>query len=271
MFDKIFSKNPQIGQTIFLMGIINLGILVFGLHLDYTKLAVIFLTCILTDMIFIRVGQGVWRWPYSGINSGFGISFFLRTEILFLYVLAGFLAIASKHLFRVQGRHFLNPSNFGVWIILVFFPWVSWTNPLQWTKVHTGWGVQIMLIALIFLLGCMILFWVWKALGKNLFWVIIPFLAVHMGLYFLLANTGSLMMFFSWYTPSFLIFVFFMLTDPQIVPQHPLTKAGWAACIATLPYILQYYINENYTHLAALFLMTLTLPAAYVLDTKKYN
>lgn len=271
MFDKIFSKNPQIGQTIFLMGIINLGILVFGLHLDYTKLAVIFLTCILTDMIFIRVGQGIWRWPYSGINSGFGISFFLRTEILFLYVLAGFLAIASKHLFRVQGRHFLNPSNFGVVVILVFFPILSWTNPIQWSRVYTNIETQFALIGLIFILGCIIVYWVNRVLKKNLFWIIFPFLLIHMTAYFLLANNGSLLTFLTWYTPSFFIFVFFMLTDPQIIPNNRFTLALWAMCIGILPYILQYYINENYTHLIALFLMTLSLPLAHKLDAMPYK
>src|SRR6185295_14655825 len=42
-------------------------------------------------------------------------------------------AIASKHVFRVTtggvGRHFLNPSNFGISLTLLCFPWVGIVQP----------------------------------------------------------------------------------------------------------------------------------------------
>jgi len=62
-----------------------------------------------------------------------------------------------------------------------------------------------------------------------------------------------------------------MLTDPQIAPDNNITKMGFAINVGILPYILQYFINENYSLFAGLFLMTLTLPIAHYLDAKDEN
>lgn len=125
-------KNPQIYQTIFLASLLNAGILFFGLHFDYIKLFTVFASCITFDTLLRYFQTRKWSFPYSGVNAGFGISFFLRTDYLILYVLAAFIAISSKHIFRIENRHFFNPSNFGVFLVLMIFPLVSWTNPLQW-------------------------------------------------------------------------------------------------------------------------------------------
>lgn len=49
---NLIFKSPQIFQTVFLMIVLNIGILFFGLNLDYTKFAVIFLSTTLLDMLF---------------------------------------------------------------------------------------------------------------------------------------------------------------------------------------------------------------------------
>lgn len=110
---KNILKNPQMYQTIFLMVVINVGILFFGLYLDYVKFVIIFASTLLLDILFGYIRFGKPRFPFSGINAGFGISFFLRTDFLILYFFAALLAIGSKYLFQYKdGKHFLNPSNF---------------------------------------------------------------------------------------------------------------------------------------------------------------
>ena len=57
---------------------------------------------------------------------------------LIAVVFAVTVAIGSKFLFRVpvkgQRRHFLNPSNFGISVTLLAFPWVGIVPPYQFTE-----------------------------------------------------------------------------------------------------------------------------------------
>lgn len=63
-------------------------------------------------------------------------------------VFASAVAIASKATFRfsVQGkkRHFLNPSNFGITLTLLLFPWVSIAPPYHFTENLSSAGSLIL-------------------------------------------------------------------------------------------------------------------------------
>lgn len=262
-----FPKNPQVYQTFFLMIILNLWINYYWLYFDYTKFFIVFLSCIWFDAIFTRLSSGVWRWPYSGINAGFGISFFLRTDILILYVLAAFFAIASKYIFRINNKHFFNPSNFWVFTLLVLFPQITWTNPLQWWKINDLNALYFLILGMIFALWFLVIWRVFVGVKKNLLWLVLPYMGAHILFYLIFADTGSLIAFTKWYSPAFFVFTFFMLTDPQITPDNNWSKWYFAVNVALCIYILQYFINENYATLASLFIMTMTLPGARYLDT----
>jgi len=59
-------------------------------------------------------------------------------ERLWVVAFASAAAVASKTLIRVRigagQRHFLNPSNFGVSVTLLLFPWVGIAQPYQFTE-----------------------------------------------------------------------------------------------------------------------------------------
>ncbi|NES68702.1 MAG: enediyne biosynthesis protein UnbU, partial [Okeania sp. SIO2D1] len=57
-------------------------------------------------------------------------------ERLFPIAFATAVAISSKAIFRLpEGkRHFFNPSNFGITITLLLFPWVGIAPPYQFTE-----------------------------------------------------------------------------------------------------------------------------------------
>jgi enediyne biosynthesis protein E5 len=56
---------------------------------------------------------------------------------------ASAVAIGSKYVFRVPvgktTRHFFNPSNFGISVALLVFPWVGIAPPYQFTENLLGW------------------------------------------------------------------------------------------------------------------------------------
>ena len=97
-----FRNNIQTNQTLFLSCILIIGIEYYPLYFDYTKLAIVFSTVIGLDSLFIRIKTGKWTFPHSGVNTGFGISFFLRTDELIIYFFAGLIAIVGKYIFTFK-------------------------------------------------------------------------------------------------------------------------------------------------------------------------
>jgi hypothetical protein len=134
-------------------------------------------------------------------------------------VLAAAVAIASKNTLRlrVDGRlkHFLNPSNFGITITLLLFPWVGIAPPYQFTENLPGSGSWI-LPAVIFFSGSLVN---WRFTGR-LFLI----LAWWSG-FVLQAALRSLLFGSSWIAAlnpmtgvAFILFSFYMVTDPATTP-----------------------------------------------------
>lgn len=134
-------------------------------------------------------------------------------------VFAAATAISSKALFRVAmqnvPRHFLNPSNFGITVTLLLFPWVGIAPPYHFSENIHGWGSWI-LPAFIVMSGsflnmrftkriCVALGWaggfLLQGLVRNLVFGV-PLTAT------LLPMTGV----------AFVLFTFYMVTDPATSP-----------------------------------------------------
>ncbi|HZU30084.1 MAG TPA: enediyne biosynthesis protein UnbU, partial [Candidatus Angelobacter sp.] len=128
-------------------------------------------------------------------------------------------AICSKALLRVVvqngQRHFLNPSNFGITVTLLLFPWVGIAPPYHFTENIHGWGSWI-LPAIIVMSGsflnvkftkriCVIFGWVGGFVVQGL----LRHLAFNVPLgATLLPMTGV----------AFVLFTFYMVTDPATTP-----------------------------------------------------
>ncbi|GAA1458409.1 enediyne biosynthesis protein UnbU [Nocardiopsis exhalans] len=141
---------------------------------------------------------------------------------LWPYLFAVAVAVSSKYLFRlsVRGRkrHFLNPSNFGIAVTLLIFPWVGIAPPYHFT--NNTFGTVDWLISLgILMAGTMlnvnltkrwplILAWVGGfALQAVLRWLFLD----HMLLAALMPMTGV----------AFILFTNYMITDPGTTPSKP--------------------------------------------------
>ncbi|MBW8868968.1 MAG: hypothetical protein JF610_16840, partial [Acidobacteria bacterium] len=70
----------------------------------------------------------------SALISGLSLCLLLRTNYTSLAVAAAVVAIASKFLIRVRGKHLFNPTNGGIVALLLFAKHV-WVSPAQWGSV----------------------------------------------------------------------------------------------------------------------------------------
>ncbi len=271
LFKKVLGKlktDIQTNQMTIVMSVLLIGVYVYGLNMDIWKLLVTFATTTTLDCLLIRYETWTWRYPFSGTNAGFWISFFLRADSYFVYFFAWVLAIVGKHVFRVRWRHFMNPSNMAVFVTLVLMPQFTWTNPLQWWKIYERWGIPY-LYAFFWVLAFWLFIMYRLSLLKKMqqFDLPIVFIFFHILLfgYFENWNWQVMALFF---TPSFLILTFFMITDPRTTPENPPTRILFAMWNVLCFYILWYFINENYSLLWALFCMTMTLPFIWKIDEK---
>jgi len=88
--------------------------------------------------------------------SGLAVSMLLfANERLTPIIFATAIAILSKTLLRVKvantSRHFLNPSNTGISVVLILFPWIGIAPPYQFTENISG--VADWILPVIFILA----------------------------------------------------------------------------------------------------------------------
>ncbi len=265
---NILKSNIQLNQTLFLSTILLTWVQFFKLDISYLEIFTTFWVVILLDLFFKKFNTWKFSFPYSWVNAWFGISFFLRTEELILYIFAALLAIVWKNTIKIKGRHFMNPSNMAVFLVLVLFPNYSWTNPLQWgqsVSIESYFFIFILVLVLWFL----ILSRLKQILNFSFYDLVLSFFITHLLLFLFITQESSINSFYLFFNVSFFIFIFFMLTDPRTnLETRPFRILYWSL-VAISFYILQFYINENYSLLWSLFFMTLSLPLFRYLE--KYN
>jgi hypothetical protein len=134
-------------------------------------------------------------------------------------VLAAMIAIASKNTLRmkVDGRlrHFLNPSNFGITVTLLLFPWVGIAPPYHFTENLPGAG-SLILPAIICASGTFVNY---RFTGR------LALIAGWWGGFVAQAGLRSLLFGTSWIAAlnpmtgvAFILFSFYMVTDPATTP-----------------------------------------------------
>ncbi|TDB81604.1 MULTISPECIES: enediyne biosynthesis protein [unclassified Micromonospora] len=145
------------------------------------------------------------------------------------------VAIGAKWVLRapVKGRmrHYMNPSNFGIAVILLLFPWGSIAPPYHFTEHISGpldWALPLLII----LGGTMIN---GKLTGRM--WLIFGWLlafaiqAVVRGLILDTSIPGALAMMTG---TAFILFTNYMVTDPGTTPSHPAAQFAFGAGVAVV-------------------------------------
>ena len=212
-----------------------LGQTVLGFAILPSQIICAVITCSGWDMLFHRTFYGKWIIPKSGLISGLGLALLLRGPGYYPFLFAGTLAIASKHLLKIRGKHIWNPTAFGITLALL---WVPGT-----TFISSQWGRSAAIVWVILNLGMLIMYRVRR------FDVVIAFSSAYFlsWLTWVLTNGYGLNDYAFWraynlaMTPAALIFTFFMITDPRT---SPATRVGRIIyCFATAILAVWFTVN----------------------------
>ena len=112
------------------------GLLCYGLfHLSFDtppiQIAVTIGTAMLVQLAMTRMLKiPGFEWK-SALISGLGLCFLFRSNFWWMAALTAALAIASKFLIRVNGKHLWNPTNFALALMMLVTD-AAWVSPGQW-------------------------------------------------------------------------------------------------------------------------------------------
>lgn len=168
----------------------------------------------------------------SPLITGLSLSLLLRADEPWLHALAGVIAIASKFVLRVDGKHIWNPAGFAI-VVLLFTSGGVWISPGQWGS--TVWFAA--------LLGFFAILVLHAARRSD---IAIFFLGSHAAL--LVARALWLgdpltIPLHQLQSGSLLIFAFFMISDPRTAPDSQLGRFIFAASVALLGHYLAFFMQ----------------------------
>jgi hypothetical protein len=158
---------------------------------------------------------------------------------IWLLIFGVCVAVGAKWILRapVRGRlrHYMNPSNFGITVILLLFPWASIAPPYHFSEHVTGW-IDWLIPGIIIIGGTMIN---GKLTGRM--WLIGAWLitfalqAILRGVLFDTSIPAALGMMTG---VAFVLFTNYMVTDPGTSPAKPASQIAFGAGVAVVYGIL---------------------------------
>ncbi len=160
-----------------------------------------------TDILFNYFRHRKWVFPQSGLVSSCGTFILISSPINWPFFVLGFLAIYSKHFLTYNGKHIFNPVNFGACLVLFYC-----NDSVQ--NGSSTWSGHFFMIPYLITVGILLTLVARRvviSLSYLAFFVMFHY--AYLG-QFLPANIYGL------YAPPFMLFIFFMISDPKTTPNE---------------------------------------------------
>jgi Na+-translocating ferredoxin:NAD+ oxidoreductase RnfD subunit len=238
MVRRIPAPDPRHFQFLFQAFFLGYGILFLDWNADWVHYSLIIIGCLVFSYSFESIsqkkflplqGRTGWKaWGLSVLISAMGLCLLLKTNHWWTCLLAAFLAVLSKTIFRFNKKHIFNPSAFGI-VATILLTHDAWLSPGQW-------GNHTILFFLILTLGTIVVTRVQKldtsiaflfTFTGLLYWRQVLVLGWPLDHFMHSVSTGGL-----------LLFSFFMISDPKTSPNHPMARVIWAMTIAAVSFWL---------------------------------
>ncbi len=219
--------DPRHGQICALSGLILLGMVIFAFEMPWWRPTTAVLVALSVQTVLARL----MGWPFdwrSPLITSLSLTLLFRSDGPELVALAATLAIASKAVLRIDGRHFINPAAFAIVVMVLAFDG-AWISPGQWGA--EGWAV-------IFAVGAGIA----VTHGAHRLEVPLTFLAAWAALSFgraLWLGDPMAIPMHQMASGALVVFAFFMISDPMTAPWHPVARAVWVCLAAMTGFALQ--------------------------------
>lgn len=257
-------KNIQLQQLINLLLLIYLAF-VNG-TLQATPLMVVAIV-VYAATLELTIKQELYI-PYSAMITALGVVLMLGWSAWYIPFVAIFAAIAQKRWLLLGRVHPFNPSNFAlIFALALFYP--------RALPIVGELGREAIALWVVLAIGSIIL------IRANRVAISLSFFVSYLLLSYLIIGQSdpawSLEHFIdSLYSSSFIVYIFFMLTDPITTPQKLSAQIVFGVAVAAFDIVLNYIIGVRLWHMfIALFLVTLFALPLYrkfsVKDWRKFR
>ncbi len=214
-------RDPRLYQIAVLASLLLYGVVHLDFEVSVLQAAILLGTALLTQAACTRLWHLPAFDPRSALISGLSLCLLLRTSSLFLAVVAAVITIASKFVIRHRGKHVFNPTNFGIVVLLLLTDRV-WVSPGQWGSVAF----------FSFLMACLGGLVVHRAARSDVTWAFLGFyLAVLFGRALWLGQPLTIPL-HQLESGAFLLFTFFMISDPRTTPDARAGRILFALLVA---------------------------------------
>ena len=241
--------DARLFQIVFLAALLTVGVLLRDFSLKPQQMLLAFAAGLATQAFWLRRLGLQQKGFLSAIVTCCGLSLLLRSDTFWVHPLAACLAMSSKFVLRVNGKHLYNPANLGVIAALSLLPG-TWVSPGQW-------GSDLALAVWFLMLGTIV---TQRARRLDVSWV---FLGAFLGLaalrVALLGQSWSIW----WHqlgNGALLLFAFFMISDPMTIPNRSGARILYAVIVALGAAAWQFLLFKPNALIWALFLLTPLVP-----------
>ena len=245
------------------------ALLVYGmgwLEFDITPLraALILATALATQKVCDRLSGSPAPFAStsrSALISGLSLCLLVRSNVHALACVAAAIAIASKFLITVRGKHVFNPTD-GAIVALLLVTKQVWVSPGQW-------GTAAFFA---FLMACAGSLVVTRAARAD---VSLAFIAVFSALVF--ARSAYLgeplaLLLHRLESGAFLLFSFFMISDPKTTPDSRAARILFAALVAATAWYVQFRLFRTNGMVWSLAIWSLAVPVLdHVFPSARYD
>ena len=179
--------------------------------------------------------------PLSPLITSLSLTLFLRTEITSLAILAATVAIGSKFLVRIRGKHVFNPANVAIVTLMLMSDRV-WISSGQWGSAAIS----------AFALACLGFIVLTRA--KRAETTIVFLLAYALLLFGRAVWLGDPLAIplHQLQNGALLIFAFFMISDPKTTPDSSFGRIMYGTFVACIAFTIQFVYYEPHGPILAL-------------------
>src|SRR6478672_646407 len=243
------ARDPRHYQMATLASLLAYGIAALDFEIAAGRAIAILTAALLAQYICTRI----WRLPSfdprSALISGLSLCLLLRTNNLTLAVVAAVVAVASKFVLKLHGKHLFNPTNLAVVLLMAVTDSV-WVSPGQWGNVAF----------FAFLMACLGGLVVNRASRSDVTYAFIGFyMAFMFGRSIWLGEPLTIPL-HRLQNGALLLFTFFMISDPRTTPNSRMGRILFAFLVAFGAWYIQFRLFRTNGPLWSLAICSLTVP-----------
>lgn len=242
-------QDPRYYQVAVLGTLLLFGVFILDFGIRWQNAVAIAGTALLVQFFAGRL-VGISRYdPLSPLITSLSLTLLLRTDMMILAAAAAAIAIGSKFVIRVGGKHVFNPANVAL-VTMMLLSDRAWVSSGQWGSAATG----------AFALSCLGFLVLTRARrAETTIAFLVLFAAMLFGRALWLGDPLSIPL-HQLQNGALLIFAFFMISDPKTTPNSAAGRVLYAAIVATVAFTIQFVFYTPNGPILALILSAPTVP-----------